>query len=168
MTGQRSAAGKPVSIFVYALTVKRRRRQRVLIPVGDRKLNVQLCENGAMERCAAALAVCKGGWAGRYPRDEQNVGPGSRLRRHAAGKRWWERGAFGCSGADTPRCRAHRRNGRESGLPHGECELGGSACAGSGRKPDDEVAKLRRENERLKEENEILKKAAVYFAKELP
>ena len=92
MTGQRSAAGKPVSIFVYALTVKRRRRQRVLIPVGDRKLNVQLCENGAMERCAAALAVCKGGWAGRYPRDEQNVGPGSRLRRHAAGKRGWERG----------------------------------------------------------------------------
>ena len=29
-----------------------------------------------------------------------------------------------------------------------------------------EVARLRRENERLKEENTLLKKAAVYFAKE--
>ena len=45
---------------------------------------------------------------------------------------------------------------------------GPSAFAGSGRKPDDELAKLRRENERLKEENEILKKAAAYFARELP
>jgi transposase len=65
---------------------------------------------------------------------------------------------------------------RELGVPRNRLykwladieKLGGSAFAGSGRKPDDEVAKLRRENERLKEENEILKKAAVYFAKELP
>jgi transposase len=42
------------------------------------------------------------------------------------------------------------------------------AFRGPGRRPDDEVAKLRREVERLKEENEILKKAAAYFAKELP
>jgi transposase len=44
---------------------------------------------------------------------------------------------------------------------------GAAAFAGSGRKPDDELAKLRRENDRLKEENEILKKAAAYFAREL-
>lgn len=31
-----------------------------------------------------------------------------------------------------------------------------------------ELTKLRRDNERLKLENEILKKAAAYFAKELP
>ncbi len=35
-----------------------------------------------------------------------------------------------------------------------------------GRPADDEVARLRRENARLKEENEILKKAAIYFARE--
>ena len=35
-----------------------------------------------------------------------------------------------------------------------------------GRPVDDEVAKLRRENARLKEENEILKKAAIYFARD--
>lgn len=65
---------------------------------------------------------------------------------------------------------------RELGVPRNRLykwaadieKLAGAAFAGSGRKPDDEVAKLRRENERLKEENEILKKAAVYFAKELP
>jgi transposase len=45
---------------------------------------------------------------------------------------------------------------------------GVAAFAGSGRKPDDEIAKLRRENERLKEDNAILKKAAAYFARELP
>lgn len=32
---------------------------------------------------------------------------------------------------------------------------------------DDELAKLKRENERLQEEVEILKKAAAYFAREL-
>lgn len=65
---------------------------------------------------------------------------------------------------------------RELGVPRNRLykwvadmeKLGGAAFAGSGRKPDDEAAKLRRENERLKEEIEILKKAAVYFAKELP
>ena len=45
---------------------------------------------------------------------------------------------------------------------------GAAAFAGTGRKPTDELAKLKRENERLKEENEILKKAAAYFARELP
>lgn len=46
---------------------------------------------------------------------------------------------------------------------------GGDAFRGSGRKAAgrDELADLRRENERLKEENEILKKAAAYFAREL-
>jgi len=32
---------------------------------------------------------------------------------------------------------------------------------------DDDLGRLRRENARLKEENEILKKAAIYFAREL-
>lgn len=35
-----------------------------------------------------------------------------------------------------------------------------------GRPIDDEPAHLRRENARLKEENDILKKAAIYFARE--
>jgi transposase len=35
-----------------------------------------------------------------------------------------------------------------------------------GRPADDELARVRRENARLKEENEILKKAATYFARE--
>jgi len=45
------------------------------------------------------------------------------------------------------------------------------AFRGPGAKPLSElseVERLRRENERLKEENLILKKAAAYFAKELP
>ena len=46
-------------------------------------------------------------------------------------------------------------------------KLGAAAFAGTGKRPNDEVAKLRREVERLKEENEILKKAAAYFAKSL-
>lgn len=48
---------------------------------------------------------------------------------------------------------------------------GEDAFRGSGRRPstsDDEVARLRREILRLQEENEILKKAAAYFARELP
>lgn len=42
------------------------------------------------------------------------------------------------------------------------------AFPGQGRRSgkDDELAKLKRENERLKEEVEILKKAARYFARE--
>ncbi|MCU7862642.1 MAG: transposase [Candidatus Thiodiazotropha sp. (ex Lucinoma borealis)] len=47
---------------------------------------------------------------------------------------------------------------------------GDKAFSGRGRpKKEDqsELATLRQENERLKEENEILKKAAAYFAKEL-
>jgi transposase len=35
-----------------------------------------------------------------------------------------------------------------------------------GRPVDDDVARLQRENARLKEENDILKKAAIYFARE--
>jgi len=48
---------------------------------------------------------------------------------------------------------------------------GDQAFRGPGRKPIeelDEVARLRRELARLREENAILKKAAAYFAKELP
>ena len=45
-----------------------------------------------------------------------------------------------------------------------EAAAGGPAKRG--RPVDDEVASLRRENARLKEENEILKKAAIYFARE--
>lgn len=43
------------------------------------------------------------------------------------------------------------------------------AFPGSGRQaePENEVAQLKRELERLREENEILKKAAAYFAKSL-
>lgn len=43
------------------------------------------------------------------------------------------------------------------------------AFPGSGRQaePESEVAQLKREMERLREENEILKKAAAYFAKSL-
>jgi transposase len=47
---------------------------------------------------------------------------------------------------------------------------GDAAFQGPGRKPadpNDEVARLRKEVADLKEENEILKKAAAYFAKEL-
>ena len=45
---------------------------------------------------------------------------------------------------------------------------GDDAFPGKGRRTgkDDELAKLKRENERLKEENDILKKAARYFARE--
>ena len=46
-------------------------------------------------------------------------------------------------------------------------ELGEEAFVGKGyqRPADAELRKLRQENERLKMENEILKKAAAYFAK---
>ena len=47
-------------------------------------------------------------------------------------------------------------------------ELGESAFVGKGHQTpaDAELRRLRKENERLKMENEILKKAAAYFAKE--
>ena len=48
---------------------------------------------------------------------------------------------------------------------------GDEAFRGPGRRPssqDDEVTRLKRENAHLKDELEILKKAAAYFAKELP
>jgi transposase len=47
-----------------------------------------------------------------------------------------------------------------------EHEASASAPAKRGRPSDDEMARLRRENARLKEENDILKKAAIYFARE--
>lgn len=46
-----------------------------------------------------------------------------------------------------------------------------AAFRGPGRKPaseDSEVARLKRELEKVKEERDILKKAAAYFARELP
>ena len=47
---------------------------------------------------------------------------------------------------------------------------GDQAFRGAGRPKasQDELAILQRENARLKEENDILKKAAAYFARELP
>jgi len=45
-------------------------------------------------------------------------------------------------------------------------EQGNQAFPGSGRKSHEEVSHLRRENARLREENAILKKAAIFFAKE--
>jgi len=47
---------------------------------------------------------------------------------------------------------------------------GDQAFPGSGRPKasQDELSVLQRENARLKEENEILKKAAAYFARQLP
>lgn len=48
---------------------------------------------------------------------------------------------------------------------------GDDAFKGPGRQPLEqrsEVSRLQSENKRLKEELEILKKAAIYFAKELP
>ena len=45
-------------------------------------------------------------------------------------------------------------------------EQGDQAFPGRGRKSKDELSQLKRENARLKEENTILKKAAIFFAKE--
>lgn len=47
-----------------------------------------------------------------------------------------------------------------------EKEAATGVPAKRGRPVDDELATLRRENTRLKEENEILKKAAIYFARD--
>ena len=46
---------------------------------------------------------------------------------------------------------------------------GSKAFSGPGRKKssDDELARLQRENRRLQEENDILKKAAAYFARDM-
>ena len=47
---------------------------------------------------------------------------------------------------------------------------GDSAFQGPGRNPagsDDQVTKLKKENDRLREEVEILKKAAAYFARDM-
>jgi transposase-like protein len=44
---------------------------------------------------------------------------------------------------------------------------GAQAFPGSGKRATDEVTRLREELERVKEERDILKKAAAYFAKEL-
>ena len=45
-------------------------------------------------------------------------------------------------------------------------EQGDQVFPGRGRKAQDEVSQLKRENDRLREENAILKKAAIFFAKE--
>ena len=45
-------------------------------------------------------------------------------------------------------------------------EQGNNVFPGRGRKSNDELSQLRRENARLREENAILKKAAIFFAKE--
>ena len=45
-------------------------------------------------------------------------------------------------------------------------EQGDKAFPGQGRKSSDETSQLKREVARLREENEILKKAAIFFAKE--
>ena len=50
-------------------------------------------------------------------------------------------------------------------------QKGSKAFKGSGRPTKEntsEVSRLKQENERLKEELEILKKAAIFFARELP
>lgn len=47
-----------------------------------------------------------------------------------------------------------------------EREAATGAPAKRGRPTDDEVTRLRRENARLKEDNEILKKAAIFFTRE--
>jgi len=47
-----------------------------------------------------------------------------------------------------------------------EAEAPASGLAKRGRPADGEVARLRRENAQLQEENELLKKAAMYFARE--
>lgn len=47
-----------------------------------------------------------------------------------------------------------------------EREAAAGGPARRGRPSDDELAHLRRANARLKEENDILKKAAIYFARE--
>jgi transposase len=67
---------------------------------------------------------------------------------------------------------------RELGIPRNRLykwaqdaeRKGDLAFPGSGRPKasPDELSVLQRENARLKEENEILKKAAAYFARELP
>ena len=45
-------------------------------------------------------------------------------------------------------------------------EQGGNAFPGHGRKSNDDISQLKREIARLREENAILKKAAIFFAKE--
>jgi transposase len=47
-----------------------------------------------------------------------------------------------------------------------EAEKAAGGPAKRGRPVDDDLASLRRENARLKEENSILKKAAIFFARE--
>jgi len=45
-------------------------------------------------------------------------------------------------------------------------EQGDNVFPGSGCKSGDDISVLKRENQRLREENAILKKAAIFFAKE--
>jgi transposase len=64
---------------------------------------------------------------------------------------------------------------RELGVPRNKlsrwqkeiAKHGAKVFPGAGRRSAEELDKLRQENLRLKEENDILKKAATYFAREL-
>jgi transposase len=64
---------------------------------------------------------------------------------------------------------------RELGIPRNKlyrwqkeiAKHGAEVFPGAGRRSAAELDKLRQENLRLKEENEILKKTAIYFAREL-
>jgi transposase len=47
-----------------------------------------------------------------------------------------------------------------------EAEAASGVPAKRGRPADGELERVRRENAKLKEENDILKKAAIYFARE--
>ena len=72
---------------------------------------------------------------------------------------------------DKPATQVARELGiRVNQLHKWKLQLAAEQAAGGppkrGRPVDGELACLRRDNERLKEENDILKKAAIYFARE--
>jgi len=46
-------------------------------------------------------------------------------------------------------------------------EQGDHSFPGRGKRPNDDMSQLKRENERLRQEIAILKKAAIFFAKEI-
>ena len=98
---------------------------------------------------------------------------GSRGLLNARPERWRQRGSRASIGAMDPT--ESERSGPsaeelELGM-HAELKLethGEAAFPGKGGRPHtaDELTRLRRENARLREERDILKKAAAYFAKD--